>query len=152
MPRYICSFPNVKKAGRIPELISDDPKKIEDFARRWDQPGRGVYDCVGTLKEGARRRSRETIAALEQLHVDIDFKDIVEKPDNVDQRLRQLPLLPTEVRNSGGGSHVIYGLKEPIQPTSPSSSARAIAEAPDGMPMRRSDAGTPGRAATPRHA
>jgi RecA-family ATPase len=119
MPRYICSLPNTKKAGRIPELITDDLKKIEDFARRWDQPGRGVYDCVGVLKEGARRRSREVIAELVQLHVDIDFKDIVDSPDNVDRRLRQLPLLPTEIRNSGGGRHVIYRLKEPIDASEP---------------------------------
>ena len=83
MPRYICSLPNEKKAGRIPELITDDLEKIEDFARRWDRPGRGVYDCVGVLKEGARRRSREAIAELARLHVDIDFKDIIDSPDNV---------------------------------------------------------------------
>jgi hypothetical protein len=43
VPRYICSLPNEKKAGRIPELITDDPAAIEAFIKRWDIPGRGVY-------------------------------------------------------------------------------------------------------------
>jgi RecA-family ATPase len=114
MPYYICSLPNEKKAGRIPELISDDLDRIEEFARRWDRAGRGVYDCIAILKEGATRRCIENVGQLPHLPVDIDFKDIEEGPDEVDRRLRQLPLSPTEVRNSGGGRHVIYRLKEPV--------------------------------------
>jgi hypothetical protein len=33
---YICALPFPKRAGRIPELITDDLDAIEAFARRWD--------------------------------------------------------------------------------------------------------------------
>lgn len=116
---YICSLPNEKKRGRIPELYTTNPAAIEAFARRWNIPGRGVFDCVGELQPDANRRSIETVARLRQLHVDIDFKDIVESPDEIDRRLRSLLLRPTEVRNSGGGRHVIYELKEPVEAGEP---------------------------------
>jgi hypothetical protein len=34
MPRYFCSLPNIKSAGRIPELISDDPVAITAFVKK----------------------------------------------------------------------------------------------------------------------
>jgi AAA domain len=110
--RYVCSLPNEKKAGRIPQLFSDDPAAIKAFVKKWDQPGRGVFYCVGILKPGATRRRREELAAIEGLHFDIDYKDISEPPDEIERRLRRLPL-PTTLRRSGGGVHVLISLKEP---------------------------------------
>jgi hypothetical protein len=110
--RYVCSLPNEKKAGRIPQLFSDDPAAIEAFVRKWDQPGRGVFYCVGILKPGATRRCREELAAIEGLHFDIDYKDVSEPPAEIERRLRQLPL-PTTLRRSGGGVHLLITLKEP---------------------------------------
>src|SRR6266699_3832357 len=110
--RYVCSLPNEKKAGRIPQLFSDDPAAIKAFVKKWDQPGRGVFYCVGILKPGAARRCREELAAIEGLHFDIDYKDISEPPDEIERRLRRLPL-PTTLRRSGGGVHVLISLKEP---------------------------------------
>jgi RecA-family ATPase len=110
--RYVCSLPNEKKAGRIPQLFSDDPAAIKAFVKKWDQPGRGVFYCVGILKPGATRRCREELAAIEGLHFDIDYKDISEPPDEIERRLRRLSL-PTTLRRSGGGVHVLISLKEP---------------------------------------
>jgi AAA domain len=110
--RYVCSLPNEKKAGRIPQLFSDDPAAIKAFVKKWDQPGRGVFYCVGILKPGATRRCREELAAIEGLHFDIDYKDISEPPEEIERRLRRLPL-PTTLRRSGGGVHVLVLLKEP---------------------------------------
>ena len=115
MPQYFCSLTNEKRPGRIPEIITDDQDAITTFIAQWDIPGRGVYACVSPLKEGATRRSLETVAAIVQPHVDIDFKDLEERPDEIDAKLLQLPLEPTWVRNSGGGRHVIYELHEPIE-------------------------------------
>jgi AAA domain len=114
MPQYFCSLPNEKKAGRIPVLISDDPEKIAAFVKRWDVPGRGVFRCVNPLRPGATRRTIKNIEAIERLVVDIDFKDLTAAPEEIEQRLRGLPLQPTWVRRSGGGLHVGFELKEPI--------------------------------------
>src|SRR5215510_11457518 len=61
MPQYLCSLPNEKKAGRIPQLITDDPEKIAAFIKRWDIPGRGVFRCINPLRPGATSRSIENI-------------------------------------------------------------------------------------------
>jgi hypothetical protein len=118
MAIYICSLPNTKHAGRIPELISDDPTAIEQFAKKWDQPGRGVFECVSPLRESARRRALETVAALTQLHVDIDLRKLTNSREEVLYKLQQLPLR-LEIRESGGGFHVVARLKEPVPAKTP---------------------------------
>ena len=77
-------------------------------------PGRAVYRCVNPLKPGAHRRNIESVGPVERLCVDLDFKDLVATPEEIDAKLLQLPLEPTEVRNSGGGRHLVYELNEPI--------------------------------------
>jgi RecA-family ATPase len=113
--RYICALPNEKKPGRFPELITDDVDAIAAFAKRYDVPGRAVYMCPNPLLPGAQRRCLETVAAIECIFVDIDFKDLEEPPEEIGRRLEQLPLRPSWVRASGGGFHVGYELKEPIE-------------------------------------
>src|SRR5262249_13041662 len=98
MPQYFCSLPNEKKAGRIPFLISDDPEKIAAFIKRWDIPGRGVFYCINPLRPSATARTIENVAAIERLVVDIDFKDLAATPEEIEQRLRSLPLQPTSIR------------------------------------------------------
>ena len=115
--RYICALPNEKKPGRFPERITDDDEAIAAFAKRWDVPGKAVYMCPNPLLPDARRRSLDTVAAITVIFADIDFKDLEEAPEDIEQRLQQLPLQPTWVRASGGGFHVGYELKEPIERT-----------------------------------
>jgi hypothetical protein len=119
MPQYFCSLPNEKKAGRIPRLISDDPKAIAAFVKRWDVPGRGVYCCINPLRLGATRRAVDTVGVIERLPVDIDFKDLAATPEEAEQRLQSLPLQPTWIRRSGGGLHVGWELKEPVAADDP---------------------------------
>jgi RecA-family ATPase len=114
VPRYFCSLPNERKAGRIPQLVTDDAEAIAAFVKRWDVAGRGTFYCVSTLKPGEHKRSRGTIEAIEELHVDLDPKDVAESMDVVDGKLGQLGLPPSEIRNSGHGRHVIWRLKEPL--------------------------------------
>ena len=114
MPQYLCSLPNEKTAGRFPELITDDPAAIAAFVKKYDVPGRAVYRCVNPLKPGAHRRNIENVGPVERLCVDLDFKDLVATPEEIDAKLLQLPLEPAEVRNSGGGRHIVYELNEPI--------------------------------------
>jgi hypothetical protein len=53
MAFYVCSLRNEKSAGRIPQLITDDPAAVEAFSKKWDVPGRGVFECIGYLKSRA---------------------------------------------------------------------------------------------------
>jgi hypothetical protein len=66
------------------------------------------------LLPGSTTRSQETVAEIIGLRVDLDFRSLATSPDEIDCALRQLALAPTEVRNSGGGRHVDWMLKEPI--------------------------------------
>src|SRR5262245_27005857 len=114
MPQYLCSLPNEKNAGRIPCLISDDPRAIAAFVKRWDVPGRGVYCCINPLRPSATRRTIDNVEAINRLAVDLDYKDLIATPEKIEQRLRGLPLQPTWIRRSGGGLHVGWELKEPV--------------------------------------
>jgi hypothetical protein len=107
-------LPNKRGDGIPQEFISDDPAKIEEWAQRHDKPGWGVFDCHNPLKAGATKRNKETIAAVAEIYVDVDPKDINESMETVDGLLRELLITPTEIRNSGRGRHVIYRLKEAI--------------------------------------
>src|SRR5262245_30721778 len=115
MPFYYCSLPNDKNSGlRMVETIVDSDEARDAFVRKYDVPGRPVYWCPNPLKDGATRRSLETVAAIECLFFDIDFRDLAVSPDEIDARLLQLPLEPTSVLNSGGGRHLYLKLKEPV--------------------------------------
>jgi hypothetical protein len=110
---YYCSFANAKAGkagGGLKELFSNDPAAIEAFVKRWDKPGRGVYRCVNPLKPGATVRRIETVAAIERVHLDIDFKDLEESEEEIDAKLLQFGLEPTAVYRSGGGRHLIWEL------------------------------------------
>ena len=85
------------------ELFSEDPTKIAAFIQQWDVPGRAVYTCINPLRPGSTRRCIENMARIERLHVDIDFKDLAETPDEID-KLLHLPVQPTVVRDSVVGA------------------------------------------------
>jgi hypothetical protein len=116
--RYICSLPNPGTEGKVHEVFYPDDDvgrtRAEKFAQLENKPGRGVYDCIGILQDGARSRCIETIAELERLPVDLDLKNIAEPRDDVLQCLHGLLLPPSEIRDSGYGLHAIWYLKEPV--------------------------------------
>jgi hypothetical protein len=126
MPYYFCSLPNDKNSGLpMTQIITDDVAVRDAFVRRYDVPGRAVYWCPNPLKEGATQRRIETIAQIEYIFADIDHKDLVQTPEEIDARLLQLPLEPTRVVNSGGGRHAYNQLKEPISADDPEMFGRA---------------------------
>jgi AAA domain len=116
MPQFITCLPNDKNsAGESPpSIVTDDAARIEAFRARYDRPGYGVFYCINPIKRGATRRSRETIECIARLHLDIDFKDVVETPAEIDRKIDNLPLQPTDIFDSGGGRHLRYELKEPV--------------------------------------
>jgi hypothetical protein len=107
---FVCSMSDEGR-GRPVCLLTDSAGQLEKFAEDHDKPGRSVYACVNPLKATASRRCKEEIACLTTLHVDIDFKRLSTPPDEVRAKVRALPL-PFEIRESGGGLHVLANLKE----------------------------------------
>jgi hypothetical protein len=108
--RNICAI----RDGKVKQVFSDDPSRLEHFAQVWDRHGFNVYDCVAELVDGAQERCLETVASLDIIHVDVDLRDLETPRDQVLARLKALPL-PIEIRDSGGGFHVILHLKEPAE-------------------------------------
>jgi len=113
MAQYFCSLPNEKKAGRIPCLISDDPKAIAAFVKLGHPGPRRflLHQSAASRRHRPhdRRRGRDRAAGA-----GFDFKDLAAAPQEIERRLRTLPLVPTWVRKSGGGFHVGWELKEPV--------------------------------------
>jgi hypothetical protein len=113
---YICALFDDKRDGQFPQLFTTDTAALERFAKQYDRPGMSVYQCVSRLQPDARRRARDTVAEMAILHVDIDLRMLATPPEVVHQKLLELSLsLPVEIRNSGGGYHVIVELKEPVK-------------------------------------
>ena len=119
MLRYICSLPNHGVTGAPRELFYTDDDagqtKADAFIQREDkQPGRGVYYCIGKLRDGAKSRCKDEVGELDHLVVDLDLKNIAEARDEVLRTLQELVLPPSEIRDSGFGLHAIWNLKEPV--------------------------------------
>jgi hypothetical protein len=110
MKYFICSMANDGRKNIVP-LLTDSVGQLEKFAEDHDQPGRAVYACVNPLRSDATARVKEQVGAIVTLHVDIDFKRLATPPDEVRRKIMELPL-PFEVRESGGGLHVLANLKE----------------------------------------
>jgi hypothetical protein len=118
MLRYVCSLPNPGANGAPRELFYTDDEaghaKAAAFIQREDkQPGRGIYYCVGKLRDGARSRCKDTVVELDHIVIDLDLKNIAESRDNVLRTLQNLVLPPTEIRDTGYGLHAEWRMKEP---------------------------------------
>jgi hypothetical protein len=125
---YIASLPNPELRG-TPEgepaerhILSRSSEQIADFTTKWDQPGRAVYWGPATLKPNATRRSKDNIAELLGLQIDIDFKSVDATPEEIERVVKELPLPPTRLRNTGHGLQGFWGFETAI-PGAPESIA-----------------------------
>jgi AAA domain len=120
---YIASLPNPElrgtPAGEPAErhILTRSSQQVTDFVAKWDQPGRAVYWGPATLKPDATRRCKENIAELIGLHIDIDFKSVDAAPEEITRIVEQLPLPPTQLRNSGHGLQGFWGFETVIAGT-----------------------------------
>jgi hypothetical protein len=116
---YICAILDGtrKFAG---QLFSDSVAARDNFARHHDREGVSVYESVNPLQSGAKSRCKETVAAIVCLQFDIDLRSLITPREKVLAGPKGLTqLLPLEVRESGGGFHVIIWLKEPAERGTP---------------------------------
>jgi hypothetical protein len=96
------------------DIVTRSVPVIEGFVQHWDLSGRSTYFCVATLKRDAKTRSKATLAELNGLHVDLDFKAIAEPPDQILKVMTNLPLPPNYIIASGHGYHCHWLFKEAI--------------------------------------
>src|SRR5262249_28370586 len=93
MYRCIAAIPNVG-GNCIEHFYPDTPEghvSAEEFAQRYNQDGWGVYDCVSPLKE--ERRTKDNVAQITGLHVDLDARSMKETKEQIVETIRS-KLLP----------------------------------------------------------
>jgi AAA domain len=111
---YLVSLPNPGCEGSPKFLHSEDSALIERWIAAENRPGFSIYDCPNPLKPGAARHGRDSMAAIEEIFCDIDFKHIIETTEQADEKLAQVLLTPSLLVDSGHGRHPRYRLKEKI--------------------------------------
>ena len=116
--RCLTCLPNIRGQCAPREFFYDDANAAEcaaaeQFIRREDRAGFGVFHCPNPLTE--RKRSLNTVAAIEWLWIDLDFKDIEETAADAALYVDMLYCKPTLIVDSGHGRHVYWKLKEPLE-------------------------------------
>jgi hypothetical protein len=114
-PIWISSLPNEKGTLEIGErhVLTRDINRLLDFVDKWDVQGRAVYYCASTIN--GHRRTIETAAEIKFLFADIDFKDVVEPPDQIRKIINQLKMPPSRIHFAGNGFHLLWVLTQ-VQP------------------------------------
>ena len=112
---YFCALPYPKRSGRVPQLFSNDPAAIAEFVGRWSRPPYGIYECVSLLRAGSHTRSLENVGCSLYVHFDVDLRTLKESYDEALQKLTRVLPAWVEIRDSGGGFHLIIWLKEPAE-------------------------------------
>jgi hypothetical protein len=120
--RCIAAIPN-SGGSCIQKFYEDTPEghaEAEAFAREYDKPGMGVYDCVSPLTEP--RRSKDTVHEIIGLHVDIDARHVGETKERILEcvrlKLEGFGILSRMV-DSGRGIHFYLTFREPIPGRTP---------------------------------
>jgi RecA-family ATPase len=120
--RCIAAIPN--SGGKCIEHFYEDTAaghaSAEHFARQYDKPGWGVYDCVSPLRD--QRRTKDTVALIEGLHVDLDAYKAGKTKEEIIQRLQDelndVGILSC-INSSGRGVHALSLFREPIEAGTP---------------------------------
>jgi hypothetical protein len=114
-PVWITSLGNDRDAGHKPQFVATrDMAEIASFTTQWDRAERGLFFCVATMRKNAMERNKDNVAEMIGLHVDIDFKDIDDTPDDVTRKLLAARLPPSLINHSGNGRHAYWLLKEAL--------------------------------------
>jgi hypothetical protein len=113
-PVFVCSLDNERNGSPPESRLTRDEPSIKNFVETKDRPGRGLFYCVGTLAEGSKSRSKETVAETVGLHVDVDLKDVDDTKGDVERKLKTLAHPPSIIVSSGHGFHCYWLFKEAI--------------------------------------
>jgi AAA domain len=120
--RCVAAIPN-NGGGCLEHFYEDNARgraSAEDFARQHDKPGMGVYDCVSPLREP--RRTKDNVAQIEGLHVDIDAYKMNKSKEEVIKSLQDelgdVGILSC-INSSGRGIHAHFLFRESIEAGTP---------------------------------
>ena len=113
---WLCSLPNEKgdeETGPEDHIRTRDENEIIKFVTDYaDDPLRSTYFCIGTIE--GRKRNKSNVRELPSLHVDIDFKHVIDDETTILRRIRALRLPPSMIVRSGHGLHCYWFMKEPM--------------------------------------
>lgn len=97
----------------------DADERIERFIAEYDIPGRGTFFAVNVMR--GHKRSKDTVAEINALHIDIDFSGVVESERKILAAFRKLRFKPSALVHSGHGLHGYWIFNRPITVTNPPS-------------------------------
>jgi hypothetical protein len=120
--RCVAAIPN--SGGKCIEHFYEDNAagraSAEAFARQYDKPSWGVYDCVSPLRD--RRRTKDNVALIEGLHADLDAYKTGKTKEEIANRLQgelgDVGIL-SYLSSSGRGIHGNFLFREPIEAGTP---------------------------------
>jgi P4 family phage/plasmid primase-like protien len=111
----IRALPNERGAGRAAPLFTRDPADIEVHCQRWDAIGRALYFGIATRRIGVGSGTRENLAELTALWVDIDCLKLGLDKALVALALKtKLFMAPSLIIDSGYGIHAYWLLREAL--------------------------------------
>ena len=120
--RCVAAIPN--GGGGCTEHFYEDTAQgrasAEAFAREYDKPGMAVYDCVSPLRE--RRRTKDNVALIEGLHVDLDVYKQNKTKEEVARQMCDALLdvgILSCINSSGRGLQAFFLFREPIEAGTP---------------------------------
>jgi RecA-family ATPase len=120
--RCVAAIPN-HGGNCIEHFYEDTPEgraSAEAFARQYDKPGMGVYDCVSPLRE--RRRAKDNVAQIDGLHADLDAYKMGKTKEEIVKRLQDELMdvgILSHINSSGRGIHAHFLFREPIDSGTP---------------------------------
>ena len=135
MPPFVTVlYQDKSKNTNPPSIVTDDPATIEDFARRYNPDGGGIYTSINplrradTVRVAATYRQVENLEAIERIAFDFDSKDYECSSAELLAALQNVVLPFTHIHNSGGGYHCRYELRERVvREEDPEGHAEAVA-------------------------
>ena len=105
---------DVDEAPNKQKVLTRDIDAIGRFIARHDRNRRGLFFCVSTIALGSPTRNKENSAEICTAHTDLDFRSIVEDEPAIRQIADTLSKPPSSIVFSGGGLHLYWFLKEPL--------------------------------------
>lgn len=106
-------LPNLQGEGSKKWIGSRDPEKLAKWSKKQDAPGFAQFFCVSSIEHRCPRK-KEHAVQLPWIFADVDFKDIDLAPEEIERRLRGLPLPPTRLHHTGNGIHAFWILDTPV--------------------------------------